>query len=62
MLLKSWKKFQIAIFCLEKVGDFATVKNKVSFLGFENVSELIQMLQEEVKVKKSNELKSSIGF
>lgn len=43
-------------------GDFATVKKKISFLGTDDVSELKQMLEDEVKVKKSKELNSSIGF
>ncbi|MBQ4645924.1 MAG: ATP-binding protein [Candidatus Gastranaerophilales bacterium] len=43
-------------------GDFATVKKKIAFLGTEDVCELKQMLEEEVKVKKSKELSSNIGF
>ena len=43
-------------------GDFATVKKKIAFLGTDNVYELKQMLEEEVKVKKSKELKSAVGF
>lgn len=43
-------------------GDFATVKKKVDFLGTTDVDEITKMLSEEVKVKKSSELKNSIGF
>ena len=43
-------------------GDFTTVKKKVDFLGVNNLDEIVQMLQEEVKVKKSKELKNTIGF
>ena len=43
-------------------GDFATVKTKVDFLGTTDVDEITKMLSEEVKVKKSSELKNSIGF
>ena len=34
-------------------GDFATVKKKIKFLGTDDVYELKQMLEDEVKVKKS---------
>ena len=43
-------------------GDFATVKKKVDFLGTTEIDEITKMLSEEVKVKKSSELKSTIGF
>lgn len=43
-------------------GDFATVKKKTDFLGVKDLDEIVKMLQEEVKVKKSKELKSTIGF
>lgn len=43
-------------------GDFATVKKKIAFLGTNDVYELKQMLIEEVKVKKSKELSSTVGF
>lgn len=43
-------------------GDFATVKKKINFLGTDDIRELKQMLEDEVKVKKSKELKNSIGF
>lgn len=43
-------------------GDFATVKKKTDFLGTTDINEITQMLNAEVKVKKSSELKSSVGF
>ena len=43
-------------------GDFATVKKKAEFLGVNDLDEITTMLQEEVKVKKSKELKNTIGF
>ena len=43
-------------------GDFATVKKKTDFLGIKDIDEIIKMLNEEVKVKKSKELASSVGF
>lgn len=43
-------------------GDFATVKKKVDFLGTTDIEEITKMLSEEVKVKKSSELKNTIGF
>lgn len=43
-------------------GDFATVKKKIEFLGTSDLDEITQMLKAEVKVKKSSELQSSIGF
>ena len=43
-------------------GDFTTVKKKVDFLGTTDVDEITKILSEEVKVKKSSELKNSIGF
>ena len=45
------------------VGDFATVKKKADFLNTSDVSEIIRMLNEEVKIKKIPELnKNTIGF
>ncbi len=43
-------------------GDFATIKKKVDFLGTTDIDEITKMLSEEVKVKKSSELKNTIGF
>ena len=43
-------------------GDFATVKKKIDFLGTKDLSEIIKMLNDEVKVKKSKELKNTVGF
>ena len=43
-------------------GDFATVKKKTDFLGTTDLEEITKMLQKEVKVKKSKELKNNIGF
>ena len=43
-------------------GDFATVKKKAGFLDINAPEELINMLQEEVKVKRSETLKNTIGF
>lgn len=43
-------------------GDFATVKKKTDFLGVNDLDEIVKMLQDEVKVKKSKELKNTIGF
>ena len=43
-------------------GDFATVKNKAEFLGISDVDEIISMLKEEVKIKKSKELQNTVGF
>ena len=43
-------------------GDFATVKKKVDFLGVKDLDEITKMLQDEVKVKKSKELKNAVGF
>ena len=43
-------------------GDFATVKKKADFLNITDINELSQMLQAEVKLKKSNSLKNTIGF
>lgn len=43
-------------------GDFATVKKKTDFLGVTDLDEITKMLQEEVKVKKSKELKNAVGF
>ena len=45
------------------VSDFATVKKKADFLNISDVSELIRMLNEEVKIKKIPELnKNTVGF
>ena len=43
-------------------GDFATVKKKIDFLGISELNEIVKMLQDEVKVKKSEELKNVVGF
>ena len=43
-------------------GDFATVKKKADFLEIKDLDEITKMLQDEVKVKKSKELKNTIGF
>ncbi len=43
-------------------GDFATVKKKVDFLNITNEKEIIKMLEDEVKIKKSSELKNAVGF
>ena len=44
-------------------GDFATVKKKAEFLNISDISEIIRMLNEEVKIKKIPELnKNTIGF
>ena len=43
-------------------GDFATVKKKADFLGINDVNEIISMLKEEIKIKKSKELQNTIGF
>ena len=43
-------------------GDFATVKKKADFLNITDTQELTKMLLEEVKIKKSKELKNAIGF
>jgi len=43
-------------------GDFATVRKKADFLGINNTQELIKMLEEEVKVKKSKSLQNTVGF
>ena len=43
-------------------GDFATVKKKTDFLGISELNEIVKMLQDEVKVKKSEELKNVVGF
>lgn len=43
-------------------GDFATVKKKVDFLGMPDINELEKMLADEVKVKKSPNLKNTVGF
>lgn len=43
-------------------GDFATVKKKVDFLNITDTKEIIKMLEDEVKIKKSTGLKNTIGF
>ena len=43
-------------------GDFATVKKKTDFLKITDLDEIVKMLNEEVKVKKSKDLQNSIGF
>ena len=43
-------------------GDFATVKKKADFLRINELSELCKMLEDEVKVKKTEILKNNIGF
>ena len=43
-------------------GDFVTVKKKADFLKITDKYELIKMLNNEVKMKKSAELKNTIGF
>lgn len=43
-------------------GDFATVKKKADFLEIKDLDEIVGMLQEEVKVKKSKTLQNTIGF
>ena len=43
-------------------GDFATVKKKNEFLDINTPEDIINMLQEEVKVKRSETLKNTIGF
>ncbi len=43
-------------------GDFATVKKKTDFLGINDLSEIVSMLEDEVKIKKSKSLKNAVGF
>lgn len=43
-------------------GDFATVKKKTDFWGVNNLDEIVEMLKEEIKVKKSKTLQNSVGF
>ena len=43
-------------------GDFATVKKKADFLCIRDLQELVNMLCDEVKVKKSKVLQNNIGF
>lgn len=43
-------------------GDFATVKKKTDFLGVNDLDEIVEMLKEEIKVKKSKTLQNSVGF
>ena len=45
------------------VGDFTTVKKKAEFLNISDISEIIRMLNEEVRIKKIPELnKNTVGF
>jgi SpoVK/Ycf46/Vps4 family AAA+-type ATPase len=44
------------------VGDFATVKKKADFLEINNLEELLKMLKDEVKLKKSKAFKNVVGF
>jgi SpoVK/Ycf46/Vps4 family AAA+-type ATPase len=43
-------------------GDFATVKKKADFLEINNLEELLKMLKDEVKLKKSKAFKNAVGF
>lgn len=43
-------------------GDFATVKKKIDFLEIKDLDEIVKMLNNEVKLKKSKILKNTIGF
>lgn len=43
-------------------GDFATVKKKADFLNITDLGEITNMLEAEVKVKKSKTLQNSVGF
>lgn len=43
-------------------GDFATVKKKTDFLGVNDLDEIVEMLKEEIRVKKSKTLQNSVGF
>ena len=43
-------------------GDFATVKKKADFLCVNETSEIISMLKEEIKIKKSKDLQNAVGF
>lgn len=43
-------------------GDFASVKKKADFLTITDKYELEKMLKDEVKLKKSKELKNAVGF
>lgn len=43
-------------------GDFATVKKKIDFLEIKDLDEIVKMLNDEVKLKKSKILKNTIGF
>lgn len=43
-------------------GDFATVKKKIDFLGIKDLDEIVKMLNDEVKVKKSKDLQNTVGF
>ena len=43
-------------------GDFATVKKKIDFLGINDLDEIIKMLNDEVKIKKSKNLRNTVGF
>ena len=43
-------------------GDFATVKKKADFLNITDLAEIVKMLQDEVKIKKSKTLQTTVGF
>ena len=43
-------------------GDFTTVKKKTDFLGVNDLEEIVNMLENEVKVKKSKALQNTVGF
>ena len=43
-------------------GDFATVKKKTDFLNITDLAEIVKMLQDEVKIKKSKTLQTTVGF
>lgn len=43
-------------------GDFVTVNKKADFLNISDITKLTQMLYDEVKMKKSSELKNTVGF
>ena len=44
------------------IGDFATVKKKIEFLGVKDKNEILNLLTKEVKFKKSDSLKNTVGF
>lgn len=43
-------------------GDMINVKKQTDFLGIKDKDEIIQMLKDEVKLKKDESLKNSVGF